>query len=305
MVAHPQNTSPMKLFVTIYNDAKLLGHFLRHYTEAGITKFQIATAPEFRAAAESFAGGYHIDVTDKLIVEDTILAENTAITKMRQLHQDPDEWVAVVDLDEFTEFPSGIDTITARADKEGANVVRGIMLDRFSADGQLPEFFPDSDLDLVYPVKSRFIRNVMRGSDHKGVLVKGLLNPAARSGHHRFDDEIVSSQLLQISHYKWTFGALDRLHKTHKLILKAGIHWAIEHQRVFEHYDAHGRFAWEEFGGQLSKDFELDDTITCDDCGAAISESEHAYSVGQFGKALCRADQTKRRVAARDGEAAH
>ena len=25
-----------------------------------------------------------------------------------------------------------------------------------------------------------------------------------------------------------------------------------------------------------SKDFELDGTITCDDCGAAISESEHA-----------------------------
>lgn len=290
----------MKLFVTIYNDAKLLGHFLRHYAEAGITKFHIATAPEFRAVVESFSDRYTIYLTDRLVVEDSILAENAAITKMRQMHQAQNEWVVIVDLDEFIEFPCGIDIITSRADKAGANVVRGIMLDRFSADGQLPDFSPNSDLDIVYPVKSRFVRNVMRGSDHKGVLVRGLLKPAVRSGHHRFEEEIVFSQLLQISHYKWTFGALDRLRKTHKITSEAGIFWAVEFQRVFDHFDAHGRFAWEEFGGQLSKAFKMEDPINCVDCGAAISESEYAYSVTHFGKALCRADQKKHRVAARD-----
>src|SRR6516162_3747501 len=35
----------MKLFVTINNDARLLGHFLRHYSGFGITEFFIAVGP--------------------------------------------------------------------------------------------------------------------------------------------------------------------------------------------------------------------------------------------------------------------
>lgn len=285
----------MKLFVTIYNDARLLGHFLRHYAESGITRFYIATAPEFRPVVEAFTGRYAIDLTDTLMVEESVLGDNSAITQMRQLHQGRDEWVVIVDLDEFVEFPSDVSVITAQSNQAGANVVRGIMLDRFSADGQLADFRPESDLEMIYPVKSRFIRNVMGGCDHKGVLVKGLLRPAVRSGHHRFDNEIVFTRLLQISHYKWTVGALDRLRKAHQLTLDAGIPWAGEYRLVFQHYEAHGRFAWEEFGGRFSKDFRMEEPIRCLDCGAPISDSERAYSHHYFGSALCRSDQQKRR----------
>jgi uncharacterized CHY-type Zn-finger protein len=286
----------MKLFVTIYNDAMLLGHFLRHYHRAGITNFYIATKPEFRAAVESFSDRYCIDIADHMIVEDTILGAFSAIAEMRHLYQHEDEWVVIVDLDEFIEFPDPIDAITSRADYVGANVVRGVMLDRFAANGRLAEIAADSDLNQLLPIKSRFIRNVMHGSDHKGVLVKGALDGMAGSGHHRFEGEIVFSELLQISHYKWITGALDRLRATHKVTVQAGSDWAKEYQRVFDHYDVHGRFAWEEFGGQPAADFKMDRTINCGECRAALSESEYEYSISHFGLALCRSDQNKRRA---------
>jgi hypothetical protein len=282
----------MKLFVTIYNDAMLLGHFLRHYARAGITEFFIAVPPQLKTAAAPFLNSYGITLCEGLDVKESLLTGSRAVSEMRKRHQGSDEWVVIVDLDEFVEFGSEISLITAAADKMGANVVRGIMLDRFSLDGQLTEFAPDADLSMAYPVKSRFIRNVMGGCDHKGVLVKGHVKPAI--GHHRFDNERTFARVLEISHYKWIPGALDRLRVSHRLVVHAGIAWAVEYQRALEHYEAHGRFAWESFGGKLAEEFELEPPELCSDCGGAISEAEFAYSVAHFGRGLCRRDQKRR-----------
>ncbi len=97
-----------------------------------------------------------------------------AATEMRRRYQDPDEWAVMVDLDEFVEFPKPIFDIIADAQKEEANIVQGIMYDRFIADGKPRSFDASSDLSALFPVKARFIK-VMGGADHKGVLVKGLI----------------------------------------------------------------------------------------------------------------------------------
>jgi len=282
----------MKLFVAVYNDIRLLAHFLRHYDQAGITQFFIATTSEYKDAITKFMESYNITLYDQLNIDyHPRDGHSAAVTEMRGRNQRDDEWVVIVDLDEFIEFHQDMQLVTANANRAGATVVRGIMLDRFSADGQMPAFAPNSDLSSVYPVKSRFIRNVMGGCDHKGVLVKGQLQPAAGAGHHRFDGERVFAKVLEISHFKWIPGALERLRLSHKAILSAGIPWAAEHQRVFDHYDRYGRFAWESFGGQMAKNFELELPNRCAKCGAAISEAEYEFSKERFGRALCRADQ--------------
>ena len=283
----------MKLFVTIFNEAMLLGQFLRHYARAGITEFFIAVPPQLKTAATMFLSSYDITLCEGLDVNDSLLTGSRAVSEMRKRYQASDEWVVIVDLDEFVEFGRDISSITAAADRMGANVVRGVMLDRFSLDGQLTEFAPDADLSMVYPVKSRFIRNVMGGCDHKGVLVKGNVKPALGAGHHRFEGERTFAEVLPISHYKWIPGALDRLRASHRFVVDAGIPWAIEYQRALEHYEAHGRFAWETFGGKLAEEFELDPPELCAECGGAISEAEFAYSIAHFGRGLCRRDQTR------------
>jgi hypothetical protein len=284
----------MKLFVTIFNDAMLLGHFLRHYARAGITEFFIAVPPHLKTAGAPFLSSYDITFCEGLDVNDSLLTGSRAVSEMRKRYQASDEWVVIVDLDEFVEFGSDISFITAAANRMGANVVRGIMLDRFSLDGQLTQFAPDADLSMAYPVKSRFIRNVMGGCDHKGVLVKGNVQPALGAGHHRFQDERTFAEVLSISHYKWIPGALDRLRASHRLVVDAGINWGIEYKRALEHYETYGRFAWELFGGKLADEFELDPPELCTDCGGAISEAEFAYSIAHFGRGLCRRDQKRR-----------
>jgi hypothetical protein len=283
----------MKLFVTIYHDASLLQHFLSHYSGAGITEFFVAVAPEFVPAARHCTPDARVTICEGLDVADSV-AGTAAVSEMRRRYQEPDEWVVIVDLDEFVEFGEAIDSLLAAADAAGATVIRGIMHDRFSADGRLTPFSAGADLSAVYPVKSRFIRNVMRGCDHKGVLVRGRIMPAPGAAHHWFENERVHAKVLEISHYKWTPGSIDRLRHAHAIVENAGISWAPEYQRALDHYDAYGRFAWETFGGQLAEHFRMEPPDACVECNAPLSEGEFRYSTGRFGRGLCRAHQLRR-----------
>jgi hypothetical protein len=281
----------MKLFVSIYNDARLLGHFLRHYVERGVTHFYIAESADVRANVETLARGYPVTLCHDLDVADSILAGTAAVNEMRRRYQARDEWIVIVDLDEFVEC-ADLRSVATVADGEGANLVRGIMHDRFALDGQTHEITENTDLSELFPVKSRFIRDVMGGCDHKGVLVKDGLQPGPGAAHHWFTGEHAFREQLEISHYKWISGSLERLWKSHRLILEAKISWADEHRKVFEHYRKYGRFAWETFGGNSSKDFAPEPPAGhCAECGGAISETERDYSLEKFSRPLCRTDQ--------------
>src|SRR5262249_21711332 len=130
----------------------------------------------------------------------------------------------------------------------------------------------------------------MYGCDHKGGLVKGRLLPAAQ--HHRFEGERVFPDVLEISHYKWTTGAVERLRNSHRLVEAAGIAWSIEYRRALDHYETHGRFAWEAFGGKPATEFTPEPPPGhCVTCGAALSEAEVRFSTERYGRMLCRTDQ--------------
>jgi Glycosyl transferase family 2 len=238
----------LKLFTTIYDDARLLGHFLAHYDQAGVTEFFIAVAEGHVLAVRQLMPAYRITVGEELGVADKYPFGVTAATEMRRRYQDPDEWAIVVDLDEFIEFPRPVFEIVAAAEKEDANVVQAIMYDRFSADGKPRSFEASSDLSALFPVKARFIK-AMGGADHKGVLVKGLIQPAGN--FHNWRGQVIHSEILEIAHYKWTDRIVDRIRADYQVTSRAGIPCAIEYKRVLDHYEQHGRFAWEEFGGEL------------------------------------------------------
>ncbi len=243
------NSTTMKLFTAIYNDARLLGHFLAHYRRAGVTEFFIAVDPSFRSAAAEFSSTYNLTLFDELDVADSFTGGVTAVTEMRQRHQGMSEWVIIVDLDEFIEFPGNIRDIIQPAEQEQANVIRATMWDRFTRDGHITEFSSERDLRQIYPVRARFIKDVMEGADYKGVLVKGLIKSVA--AHHVFEGEVLCSRMLDLSHYKWFDGAIDRVKAARQMLTEAGRPWAAEFQRALDHYERNGRFAWEQFGGEL------------------------------------------------------
>lgn len=238
----------VKLFTTIVNDARLLRHFLDHYHKAGVTEFYIAVSPQLANAVAIWQGRYRITMHTDLTVDDALIGGTSAVSEMRRRYQRHDEWVIIVDLDEFVEFDGDLSAIVLLADAEGANVVRAVMWDRFTADGRIVAFEDDRPLPDCFPVRARFIHNVMHGAGFKGVLVKGVIE--ALGAHHTFADEMVCSLQLDLSHYKWIEGSIERLRLAYEQVMNSGQDWAIQYSRIFEHYSKNGRFAWEEFGGE-------------------------------------------------------
>ena len=281
----------MKLFTAVYDDATLLPHFLSHYAAAGVDEFFIAIAPEFSETVGGLASAYSIRSFEGLDLTDSLLAGTAAVTSMRKLHQKLDEWVLIVDLDEFVEFDDPVSKITSQANDEGANVVRGILFDRFGLEGMPAKVTFDTDLAQRFPIKSRFTRHVRRGFDHKGVLVKGRLASAAEEGHHRYEGEFLYSRVLEISHYKWIAGSIERLRRSYEKVRASGMSWAIEYERVLNHYDTHGRFAWETFGGERFDRYIPQREDVCGNCGAPITAREYEYSIALFAAPRCRTHQ--------------
>ena len=241
----------MKLFVCVFDDARLLPHFLGHYDRFGVTEFHIAAPAELANYIVNASSGYSVIQYNDLNVAGSFTGGAEAVTKMRELAQGPEEWVVIVDLDEFVEFPNRVTDLIGKVEAEGGNIARGIMYDRFAIDGHLKTFDDNSELSAVFPVRARFRSLVMRGNEFKGVLVKGHLR--SRHAHHEFDDERPYSQMLEISHYKWNDRAIDRTRLGYEMCAAAGSPWDFdgEFKRVLDHYEQHGRFAWETFGGEI------------------------------------------------------
>ena len=217
---------------------------------AGVTELFIAVAEDLGSAVRPFMSHYQITLCEDLGSPTNTPSGVNAATEMRQRYQNANEWALVVDVDEFVEFPRPISDIIAAAEAEGANLVHAIMYDRFSADGQPRGFDSSTDLALLYPVKTRFIRDVIRGADWKGVLVKGDIRPAGN--FHNWKGQIIHSQIITISHYKWTTDRIiDRVRTDYRITSEMGLPSTNEYKRVLDHCERHGRFAWEELGGEL------------------------------------------------------
>jgi hypothetical protein len=281
----------MKVFTAIHQDCRLLPHFLRHYTALGVTSFNFCVHPSLEKDVRAYLGSHPAIVRPTTDVASALLGDASAVSAMRAQFQGVEEWVLIVDLDEFLASSCELEKIISAADRAGTNVVRAIMHDRFTITGLEYPIREEEDLGQCFPIKSRFIRDVMGGCDMKGVLVKGLLQPVHQATHHRFEGEVVYSQALDLSHYKWITGALDRLRNTHQLVLEAGIGWASEFERVMEHYALHGCFAWWLFSAAPVDDYVAEPPDHCSVCEAVIDHQENLYSRNTYGQPLCRRHQ--------------
>ena len=239
----------MRLFVSIFDDAGLLPHFLRHYVRFGITEFRVAAPPHLSDYVRSAGVGHNVIQYNDFDVAETVTGGVSAVAVMRERVQQGDEWIVIVDLDEFVEFGQPVQRIVKDIEREGANIARGILYDRFTVDGRPTPFDDDSDLPSLYPVRARFVKNVMGGEDRKGVLVKGHLE--SRGAHHAFHDEVRYSTMFEISHYKWNDPSLRRIIQAYQMSHAAGRSWSVQYRRILDHYARHGRFAWETFGGEV------------------------------------------------------
>jgi hypothetical protein len=235
----------MKLFVAIYDDYCLLPHFITHYRTLGIDRFHIAADPAVAAAVRHGVRSVDAVVRDDLDVVDSFQGGAKAVTQMRLDYTRDDEWALIADLDEFVELDRSLAETIAIAETEAANVVRGRMIDRVSADGSLPDIGEDTDVWTTFPRQCRLTSQLQGSVDHKGVLVRGHLSSAM--AHHEFAGEVLSRQEVKVHHFKWNSRAESRIRQAMEMAKAAGISWWPEYLRILDHLGEHGRIRWEDF----------------------------------------------------------
>ena len=64
---------------------------------------------------------YSVIQYNDLNVAGSFTGSAEAVTKMRELAQGREEWVVIVDLDEFVEFPSRVTDLIAKVEAEGGS----------------------------------------------------------------------------------------------------------------------------------------------------------------------------------------
>lgn len=240
-------------------------HFVRHYERFGITEFHVAVPRRLTEYISSVATGYRVFQYHDFDVAETVTGGVSAVSSMRELVQEPSEWVVIVDLDEFVEFGKPVSEIVIELEAENATAACGILYDRFPVTGKPQPFDDGSDLASLYPIRARFIKNVMGGTDVKVVLIKGHLRGQAGAAHHFFEDAKVYSRQFEISHYKWNDPSLTRIRQAYEMSREAGRDWSIEYKRILDHYAKHERFSWETFGGEVRRS-----SCAADDARSAI-----------------------------------
>lgn len=242
----------MKLFVAITAHATLLAQFLRHYGACGVSRFFIAVEPGLEQAVSSTIAGYPVEIVRGLDASESIEGGTAAVSRMRRRFAKPDEWVVLSDLDEFQAHPEGLAATVAAADAAGANVVRGLMVDRVATDGQLKPVGPQDDLWRLFPERCYITALLQRGLSYKCALVRGHLESGRTDeglslAHHHMIGERLAPTTIEIDHFKWNAEARERIELAIARTKAAGQPFWIEYQRVLDHLQHHGRLRWEDF----------------------------------------------------------
>lgn len=127
----------------------------------------------------------------------------------------PEEWVVIVDADEFIEFPDSAPTFFSDLDQLGFNAARGYLVDRHAPGYRLAEV-NDTNLFDQFPMRSSVSRNVANAIVAKMCGFKNRFTVSL--GHHWIEDPDGAVRLNQpdmpVHHFKWTRGLLNRLQRT-------------------------------------------------------------------------------------------
>lgn len=234
----------MLLIAPIYLDASILPHFLRHYSELGITAFHFAINrrlnPDIDEQVRTLARGYPVHIDAVYDVDDVTSVVARHLNTIRQTRAAADDWISVVDLDEFYELDRPLDELLATCDAHGHDHIVGRFIDRLATDGSFPALRPEPSLFEQYPLRRRLTRNLLHGNDVKVVIHKARCEIIR--GHHRIGGGRAAAPVeLAVNHFKWKAGVVER-HRERLLVQdKLGVPWASESRDFLAYVERHGR----------------------------------------------------------------
>jgi hypothetical protein len=224
----------MTMVCPIFDRVDLLPYFLRYYTKLGITRFVFVLwngcmnkqwLPTVAACK-----GYNVLITMGTCCtpsEYNGIKERDGLHRVIQdlgIHQD---WYMIADLDEFHFFKESLETFKALP--ENFIAVGGTFVDRVSHDAFMPAVDYSKTLDTQFAYASDITKTV-KANTNKIAMMRGVL-PGV--GHHYIDSPgSVCNANVEVHHFKWTAGIVERLQDRAERYTKQGLTWAGESAEI-------------------------------------------------------------------------
>jgi len=174
--------------------------------------------------------------SEKSEVEQSILQENNV---------QPDDYVMHLDLDEFQEYPVPLAEIVKLMNARDDWALRGWILDRVAANGELLAIMPSPSIGEQFPIGCELTKILLRAWTQKIMLCRGRVQLQGGVRHdtcNAYYDDIPIGQSEQyiVHHFKWINGLVPRLQERME---KAAIGpaYANECRRFIDYWNKHGR----------------------------------------------------------------
>ena len=240
----------------------LLDHFVDHYRRLGIGDFLLV----FHAAPGDPRREPMRERLSELGIEPVLeIASFSAARKLAHFqaviprHCAPEDWVVYADVDELQTYPADLPAFLGERERRGHRYVRGHLVDRLAAGGELAEVRPDRPIWDQFPERARLTASLTGGWDRKVCAARaGLV--LSDGGAHAIDFGLSAGlnyrlthglprrgdQAIEIHHFKWDATLPRRV--SEKLQSAGGDHDAAEgpayieeYRRLDRHLREHGR----------------------------------------------------------------
>jgi len=195
-------------------EASLLHEFVLHYAKLGIDRFmlgfhfpeetQALTKHELLATCRELIG--HPEIVSEGPWHATVNSE----LRDRMRHQAGSGWHLLADIDEFQFYPMQIQELIDLVECSGGRYIRGLMLDRISADGHLCSWSLPKGLDNTYPLGGFLTHSILKADPRKVVLAHSSAE-ISRGNHIGSGSPGQVGPLVIVHHFKWRAGVENYL----------------------------------------------------------------------------------------------
>lgn len=145
----------------------------------------------------------------------------------------PEDWVVIVDPDEFYAYRKPIQQTLDDMDAAGFDALRGYFVDRVASDFSLPEV-TDAPLFEQFPLETSITQKIVKGNHLKIVAVKNSYPTILGHHHVARGQPNYAPEWIKVNHFKWTKGLRGRTLR-HQALVDPRYWWRHENENLLKY----------------------------------------------------------------------
>lgn len=152
-----------------------------------------------------------------------------------------DDWVIIIDVDEFYDFPMGLRELITICEAKGYYSVLGRCVDRLAEDGRLKPIDKKKSLWEQFPINTEITKKYY--FDYRKIVLSR--NYADLSiGHHYLksglEKKLIYPEVLKVYHFHWIEGLIKKIEARLAIWEKISSRDCSNHLLLLSHYDKYG-----------------------------------------------------------------